>query len=93
MKTSAGDLAGQRATGHPEGEALALVGEGEPLRDDRIIFGGESERFGREFPPKLHRRRAIVGIELGEQRGIVGRIGDDLRGTRLSGCLSKPNFI
>ena len=27
MKTSAGDLAGQRATGHPEGEALALVRE------------------------------------------------------------------
>ena len=63
----------RRREGPGLGQALALVGEGEPLRDGRIIGGGQRIGLGGERLAELERGAAAVGVELGQQRGIIGR--------------------
>ena len=50
---------------------LALIGEGEPRRNRRVIGGGGGIGLGREPLAVVERRRAAI-----DQR-IIGRIGDD----------------
>ena len=57
-------------------EALALVGESEPLRDGRIISCGQRERLRRELLAELE-RRAAARVELFDERGIVRGVGDN----------------
>ena len=69
---------GQRAGyGQRIGEHHALIGEGEPAGDHRIIGGGGGVGLGREHPAEIVAGRATLLRHFGDQPGIVGGIGDD----------------
>ena len=57
------------------GIGLALVGEGEPAGDHRIIGGGAGVGLGGEG--LAEGERGAARLELGQQFGIIGGVGDD----------------
>ena len=59
------------------GEGDALVCEGEPAGDHRIIGGGGGISLGREHAAEVVAGRATLFVHFGDQPGIVGGIGDD----------------
>ena len=58
------------------GIGLALVGEGEPAGDHRVIGGGQRIGLGRQLAAEGE-VGAAMPLELAKQFGIVGGVGDD----------------
>ena len=58
-------------------KARGLVDRGEPAGDRRIVGGGRGERLGRHRAAELRPGGALGGLQLGQEGGIVRRIGDD----------------
>ncbi len=50
---------------------------GEPRGDRRVVGGGAGERAASERFAQRLRRRAAIGVHLGEHGGVVGRIDHD----------------
>src|SRR3546814_15210172 len=58
-------------------EDLALVGKGEPGRDHAVIGGGVGKGGRGEALAQAEGRRAAVGVQFLDHRGIIFRVGDD----------------
>ena len=62
--------------GEPLRKRLAFL-LGEPARDRRVIRGGPRIGLGRKLAAQGQRRGALVRPQLGDHRGVVGRIDND----------------
>ena len=50
---------------------------GEPSRDRRVVSGGARVGFLRQPFAQSQRRAALVGVELGQDRAIIGGVDDN----------------
>ena len=58
-------------------EKLVLIGKGKPLADHAVIRSGRRIGFGGHCPAEVIAGRPALFFHFGDQRVIIGRVGDD----------------